>query len=368
MTMHARRSFLLLSARAAGIAVLWQLTRRAGWAFPETLAVPPGRSAEKIRGFPFEELDSFLTPTEKFFLRSHLEIPTIDPGKYRLQIGGSVQRPYSLTLADLERMSSTSMPATFECSGSAVGGGMISTAQWNGASLLEIVERAKPRSTAVELVMEGADAGLDELVPVPVQYARSVPLATLRGGPGLVVLAMNGKDLRPEHGYPARVVLPGLYGVQNVKWISRLTLVDRPFQGFYQTQRYVGMRQMEQGVRLEEILRQRVKSQIARVTPQAGRGAYRVTGAAWSGGSRIVKVEVSLDGGKTWLPATLTPAPNEYSWVLWSCDFTAKPGPHELIARATDLGGQTQPLERNPAILTGYVNNWCDRKAFTVPA
>jgi len=370
MTNSSRRSFLTHAARAAGVAALWDLTRRAGWAFPEKLAVPPGRSAEKIRGFPFEELDTFLTPTEKFFLRSHLEIPTIDPSTYRLQIGGAVERPYALTLRELQRLAPRSLPATFECSGSAVGGGMVSTAQWAGASLTDIVERAKPKASAVEVVMEGSDAGLDELVPVPVQYARSVPLATLRSLPGLVVLAMNGKDLRPEHGYPARIVLPGLYGVENVKWIARLTLVERPFQGFYQTQRYVGLRQTEQGVRMEEILRQRVKSQIARVAsrPEAGRGAYRVAGAAWSGGKPIAQVEVSLDGGKSWQKATLSAAPNEYSWVLWSHDFTAAPGPQEVIARATDVGGQAQPLERNPSILTGYVNNWCDRKSFTVPA
>ena len=121
---------------------------------------------------------------------------------------------------------------------------------------------------------------------------------------------------------------------------------------------------------MEEILRQRVKSQIARVTPhsEAGKGAYRVTGAAWSGGKEIAQVEVSVDGGKRWGKAELAPAKNAYSWVLWTYDFTAAPGSHEAVARATDAAGRAQPLERDSTILTGYVNNWCDRKVFTVPA
>jgi DMSO/TMAO reductase YedYZ molybdopterin-dependent catalytic subunit len=370
MSLINRRGFLVNASRAALLVAGSGALRGAAWALPEKLGVPQGRSAEKIRGFPFEDLDSFLTPTDQFFLRSHLEIPTIHPDKYRLAIGGWVERPYSLSLRDLEKMSRKSFPATFECSGSAVGGGMISTAEWSGVELWGLLERAKPKSGAVEMVMEGTDAGLDELVPVPLQYARSVPLSTLRSLPGLLAMAMNGEVLRPEHGYPLRAVLPGLYGVGNVKWLARLTVVNRPYQGFYQTQRYVGMRQTAQGIQVEEILRQRVKSQIARVSPHTGdgKGGYKVTGAAWSGGRPIVQVEVSLDGGKQWRKAQLSDAKNEYSWVLWSLDFAAAPGNHEVVARATDAAGQTQPLERDPSILTGYVNNWCDRKVFTVPA
>jgi len=370
MNRFNRRSFLVSASRAALLAAGSELFRGAAWAFPEKLGVPQGRSAEKIRGFPFEDLDSFITPTGQFFLRSHLEIPTIRPDQYRLQIGGWVERPYTLGLADLERMSRSSFPATFECSGSAVGGGMVSNADWSGVEIGPIVERARPKPGALELVMEGTDAGLDELVPVPVQYARSVPITTLRTLPGLLVVSMNGEALRPEHGYPVRALLPGLYGVQNVKWLARLTVVNRPFQGFYQTQRYVGLRQTPQGVRMEEILRQRVKSQIARISPrpEAGKGAYRVTGAAWSGGKSIVQVEVSVDGGRQWRKAELSAAKNEYSWVLWSFDFTAAPGNYEVVARATDASGQAQPLDRDPSILTGYVNNWCERKGFTVPA
>ncbi|MCI0567324.1 MAG: sulfite oxidase [Acidobacteria bacterium] len=370
MSLFHRRDFLVSASRAALLAAGSGFFRGAAWALPEKLGVPQGRSAEKIRGFPFAELDSFLTPTDQFFLRSHLEIPTIHPDQYRLQIGGLVERPYSLGLGELERMSRSSYPATFECSGSAVGGGMVSTAEWSGVELWKLLERAKPKGGAVEVVMEGSDAGLDELVPIPVQFARSVPIPVLRGIPGLLVMAMNGAPLRPEHGYPARALLPGLYGVQNVKWLARLTVVNKPYQGFYQTQRYVGLRETPQGVRMEEILRQRVKSQIARVfpRPEAGKGAYRVTGAAWSGGRSIVQVEVSLDGGRQWRKADLSPAKNEYSWVLWSQDFTAPPGSYEVVARATDSAGQVQPLERDPSILTGYVNNWCDRKSLTVPA
>ena len=371
MSLPDRRRFLLGSAKFFALAAGSALLKKGGlWSAAGNLAVPPGKSAEKIRGFPFEDLDSFLTPTDQFFLRSHLEIPAIDASKYRLEISGWVERPMTFTFAQLEKLAKESMPSTFECSGSAVNGGMVSTAEWHGAGLWPLLHDARPKSGAVEVVMEGADAGLDELVPVPVQYARSVPLAMLPDLPGMLVVAMNGAPLRPEHGFPVRVVLPGLYGVQNVKWLSRLTVVNRPYQGFYQTQRYVGLRNTPQGVRMEEILRQRVKSQIARVTPrpEGGRGAFKATGAAWSGGKAIAQVEVSVDGGRRWGKAQLSPPKNDYSWVLWSYDFTAGPGTHEVVARATDAAGRAQPLERDSSILTGYVNNWCDRKVFTVPA
>jgi DMSO/TMAO reductase YedYZ molybdopterin-dependent catalytic subunit len=250
MSRFHRRDFLSSVSRAALLAAGSGVFRGAAWALPEKLGVPQGRSAEKIRGFPFADLDSFLTPTDQFFLRSHLEIPTIRPDQYRLQIGGFVERPYSLGLGDLERMSRSSYPATFECSGSAVGGGMVSTAEWSGVELWKLLERAKPKAGALEVVMEGSDAGLDELVPVPVQFARSVPIPTLRSIPGLLVVAMNGAALRPEHGYPVRALPPGLYGVQNE--MARPPDGGEPaLPGLYQTQRYVGLRQTPQGVHME---------------------------------------------------------------------------------------------------------------------
>ncbi len=370
MNLPDRRRFLSAAAKAALLAAVPQALRGRAWASPGKLGVPAGASAEKIRGFDFEKLDTFITPTEKFFLRSHLEIPALRPETFRLKVGGKVERPAVWSLADLERLPRLEMPATFECSGSAVGGGMVSTAQWSGVSLVEIVERSRPKAEALEVVMEGADAGLDELVPVPLQFARSVPLDVLRKMPAMLVMQMNGKPLLPVHGYPLRVVLPGLYGVQNVKWLIGLTVVDRPYEGFYQTQRYVGLERVPQGVRMEEILRQRVKSQIARLAPDASgkKGEYLIDGAAWSGGGAIARVEVSADGGRRWEPAAFTPSPNEHSWVLWSYRFHAAPGSHEILVRATDASGKSQPLQRDPGILTGYVNNWCERRTLNVPS
>jgi DMSO/TMAO reductase YedYZ molybdopterin-dependent catalytic subunit len=180
---------------------------------------------------------------------------------------------------------------------------------------------------------------------------------------------MNGEPLRPEHGFPVRVILPGFYGVAHVKWLIRLTLLPTRFRGFYQTQRYIGMRATPNGVQVHEIERQRVKSQIARVEaqPGGGRGAYRVTGAAWSGGDGIRAVEVSTDGGRSWSPARLESARDPYAWVLWSYEWTPSPGTHEVLSRAVDGSGRRQPLARDPSVLTGYVNNWCQKKTVTVP-
>jgi len=364
-----RRRFLRTTSRAL------LLVAGASWAprlvaASKSLGVPLGRSAEKIRGFPFQTLDSFFTPTDRFFVRSHLEIPEIDLRRFRLEVGGWVDRPFSLSFADLQRLPQVSRPVTFECSGNSVGGGMVSTAQWTGPLLGPMIARAEPKPGAVELLMEGADAGLDEMVPVPVQYARSVPLEALKRIDGIIALKMNGEVLKPEHGFPVRVILPGLYGLQNVKWLARLTVLAKPFRGFYQTQRYVGMRRTPAGIQVQEIEKQRIKSQIARIEagPAAGRSSYRVTGAAWSGGDGVRKVEVSTDGGHVWSPAVLEPSRDPSAWVLWSFNWVgATPGMHEVTARATDGSGRSQPLVRDAGVLTGYVNNWCHRVTVTVP-
>jgi DMSO/TMAO reductase YedYZ molybdopterin-dependent catalytic subunit len=363
-----RRRFLSTLGRVLALGAAARLSLRRALAAGE-LGVPVGESAPKVRGFPFEELDAFLTPIDRFFLRSHLEIPKLDPAKHRVQIGGWVERPYSLSRDDLVRMTPVTHPVTFECSGTSVGGGMLSTGEWSGPLMGPLIERARPRSGAVEVVMEGADAGLDELVPVPVQYARSFPLEVLKSVPALIALTLNSRTLPPEHGFPARAILPGLYGVQHVKWLSRLTVVPRPFHGFYQTQRYVAMVRVQEGVQVREILRQRIKSQIARVAPrpEAGAGTYRATGAAWSGGEGIRKVEVSTDGGRTWNPAEIAESHGPYAWSLWRYDWVPAAGTHEIVVRATDGAGRSQPLQRDPSVLTGYVNNWCHRKTLTVP-
>jgi DMSO/TMAO reductase YedYZ molybdopterin-dependent catalytic subunit len=247
---------------------------------------------------------------------------------------------------------------------------MISTAEWSGPLLEPILARARPKPGAVEVVMEGYDAGLDEFLPVPLQFARSIPLSLVKDVGAILALRMNGEPLPPVHGFPARVILPGLYGVLHVKWLARLTVVNKPFLGFYQTQRYVGMQRTPSGVEVQEIHRQRVKSQIARIEPRsnAGKGAYRVFGAAWSGGSGIQKVEVSTDGGKSWSPAALDAARDPSAWVLFTYDWVPSPGTHEVVVRATDGRGRRQPEGRDPSALTGYVNNWWHRKTVSVPA
>jgi DMSO/TMAO reductase YedYZ molybdopterin-dependent catalytic subunit len=259
---------------------------------------------------------------------------------------------------------------TFECSGTAIGGDLMSTAEWTGPALAPLIERARPRKGGVELVMEGVDAGLDELVPVPLYYGRSIPMSMLPVLPGILALKMNGEPIRPEHGHPVRAILPGLYGTSHVKWVGRLTVVTEPYMGFYQTQRYVGWYRVPEGIQIREILRQRVKSQFARIqpAPEAGPGVYRAVGAAWSGGEGISRVEVSTDAGRTWNRARVTESRGPFAWVVWNFDWVPGPGKHEVVVRATDGRGRTQPMQRDDTNLTGYINNWCHRWALNVPA
>jgi DMSO/TMAO reductase YedYZ molybdopterin-dependent catalytic subunit len=363
-----RREFLAAAGKTLLLAAGAGVARRLG-AETKKLDVATGNSSEKIRGFPFEELNSFLTPTEKFYYRSHLEIPRIRPADYRLRVGGWVERPLTLSLAEIQALPGISRPVTFECTGTSVGGEMVSTGEWSGPLVGPLLDRARPKSGAVEVVMEGYDAGLDEFLPVPIQYARSVSLSLMRDVGAILALKMNGGPIPAVHGFPARVILPGIYGALHVKWISRLTVVNRPFRGFYQTQRYVNLQETPAGIQVQEIHRQRVKSQIARIepAPEKGQGVYRVLGAAWSGGSGIGLVEVSTDGGRSWSAARMEPGRDPAAWVLFRYEWTPRPGTCEVVVRATDGRGRRQPAERDGSFLTGYVNNWWHRKELTVP-
>jgi DMSO/TMAO reductase YedYZ molybdopterin-dependent catalytic subunit len=215
------------------------------------------------------------------------------------------------------------------------------------------LERARVRSRAVEVVMEGADRGKVGDVPGEVRFARSLPIEHARKGDVLLAHQMNGADLPPSHGFPVRAIVPGWYGVSSVKWLTRLIVTEEPFRGFFQAVDYT-IYQRPQGTPVETpITRLQLKAQIAR--PVAGEaipagGTYRVVGAAWTGDGAVSRVEVSTDGGRQWAPAELQGKAVPYTWRLWEYEWRvpAEAGRRTLLARAVDGRGRVQPTERDP--------------------
>jgi DMSO/TMAO reductase YedYZ molybdopterin-dependent catalytic subunit len=315
---------------------------------------------------PFGSLDGFITPVDRFFVRSHFSIPQIDVKTWRLRIEGEVETPLELTYAEVREMESRTIPVTMECAGNGrafltplVSGtqwerGAVSNAEWTGVLLSEVLRRAGLTNSAREVIFEGADRGEIKEPPGPagtIHYARSMPLQKANEDV-LLACKMNGEELTPAHGAPLRVIVPGWYGMASVKWLTRIIVSAQPFHGYYQTIDYAYWGRGPSAPTLVPITEMQVKAQIARPgfadAVRAGETCH-VRGAAWTSGADIAKVEISTDGGETWHDTHLLGEPIRSAWRLWEYDWQvpAKPGKATLMARATDSEGRTQPTERD---------------------
>lgn len=317
---------------------------------------------------PFASLDGFITPNEQFYIRSHFSVPVVDDlASWRLRVEGAVERGRGWSLDELRALPATSLTATLECAGNsrvflvpkAKGVqwelGAIGNADWTGVSLGEILRQAGLKTAALEVILEGADAGTISEAPKPagkVHYARSVPLGKALEDV-LLAYEMNGEALAPSHGFPLRAIVPGWYGMAAVKWLHRVIVTERPYHGYYQTVDYAFWQRDDAGVRLVPITEMQVKAAIARPgiseTIAAGTN-YKVAGAAWTADAEIGKVELSTDGGASWQVTSLGAAKARNSWQLWEHNWRVpkEPGRRVLLARATDSRGRTQPMERDP--------------------
>jgi DMSO/TMAO reductase YedYZ molybdopterin-dependent catalytic subunit len=316
--------------------------------------------------YTFGAMDSFITPTPWFYVRSHFKLPAVDASTFRLQVEGAVEHPLQMSLEEIMQMKPVTRPATLECAGNGrvflvpqVSGaqwelGAVSTANWTGVLLADILQRAGLKSEAVEIIFEGADKGRPSEHPVPpgeIHYAHSIPLHKIPDA--MVAYAMNDHPLPIAHGFPLRIVVPGWYGMASVKWVTRIIASTEAFRGYFRTVDYAYWHSLHgQPVRVpvEEIA---VKAQIARPAKNeivARDTDYLITGAAWSGEADIVKVEVSTDGGHHYIEARLLGEAVKHAWRLWEHAWRtpSSPGPVTLYARATDRAGRTQPAERNP--------------------
>src|SRR5437773_7413667 len=271
---------------------------------------------------PFSALESFVTPNERFYIRCHFPIPKINERDWRLRVGGKVARPFEVIIDDLRQMPTQTITATLECAGNSrvlvvpkVKGvqwelGDVGNAEWTGVRLRDLLQRAEMANKAREIILEGADNGTIAEPPRPsgkINFARSLPVEKAMDDV-LLAFAMNGEPLSAAHGFPLRAIVPGWYGMAAIKWLQRIVVTDRPFNGYYQTVDYAFWEKGITGVALVPITEMQVKAAIARpgINEVIAAGTtYRVAGAAWTANAKIVQVELSADGGVFWHKASL---------------------------------------------------------------
>jgi DMSO/TMAO reductase YedYZ molybdopterin-dependent catalytic subunit len=360
MTTHTRRDLLKGGLAVAGLGVLgmpeWVLPALAQGEvlvsftdLPETF---PAATVDR-RQFDVRKIDGPLTPKDQFFTTQHYGHPEIDAAAYRLKVTGLVDKPLSLSLDTLRGMRRVELVAGFECSGNRRPlQGLSSNARWTGVPLRAVLDQAGVKDNAKEFVFFGADHGKEEVefrtqkYEVDQQFGRSLSREKALSPEPMLAYALNGEPLTKHQGSPLRLLVPGWYGVANVKWLSHIHLQEEQYLGKYQARWYRTLRgEMIDGeMRWKEsaVTHMQLKSFVARVT-RAG-NQHKVLGVILNDGTPIKSVEVKVDDGQ-WQPATLDPATNsKYSWKLFTYTWTgATPGEHTLVSRVTDVTGAVQP-------------------------
>jgi len=296
-------------------------------------------------------------PNARFYVRNHFQIPNVDPSTWRLNVGGLVKRPLSLSLQDLVKMPSQTQFVTLECAGNGrsllsprVNGeqwnlGAVSTAEWTGVPLTEVLNRAGAEGGAREVVFRGADSGKLDESSEPIRFERSLSMDDAQGSEALLAYAMNGETLPIQHGYPLRVIVPGWYAVASVKWLTEIEVISELFRGQYQTEKYFFEWQRDEQAVREPVSLQRVRSLITEPEPngEVEQGELPIRGVAWSGAAPIARVEVRIGGG-SWQDARLVGERRRHSWQGWELIARLQqPGSIVISARATDMASRTQP-------------------------
>jgi sulfite oxidase len=381
--MNSRRDFLKHISGAA--LTMGALPSVLTWAFPQGQAIEfPGEDDMILRSFRFVDLETpvgyfntWLTSVPHFFVRNHMHEPSqLDAREWRLSVGGEVEKPLTLSLAELSKLESHSVVNTLECAGNGRslhrpqvpgiqwGKGAVSTARFSGPGLRDVLQRAGVKSSGKHVMFRGLDEVPGKVPP----FIRSIPIEKALDADTLIATHMNGSPLTKHHGFPARALVPGWIGAASCKWLTEVKVLDSEFVGNFMSP---GYRLPNQPVKSGDTVKPEdthpvtglsVKSVIAGPADGLSLKAGRVPvhGAAWAGEADITKVEISTDGGATWSPAKLGHEQAHYAWRLWSYDWKApKPGDYTLQSRATDSLGRTQPATPawNPS---GYLYNAVD--------
>jgi hypothetical protein len=264
-----------------------------------------------------------ITPNDEFYITTYSEtVPSIEAKGFSLRIEGLVEKPYILTLKELEEMKDKTEFVTLECIGNPVGGDSISNALWDGVTLKKVIEKAVPKRGIVKTVFFAED-GYSDSIPYSLSLSEDVFLA----------FRMNGEPLPRKHGYPLRAIVPGIYGMKHVKWLSKIELVNYDFKGYWE----------KKGWSDEAIIPD--KTQI--LMPMEGKsiplGSYVIGGVAFAGRYGISRVQISLDNKKTWQDAALKPPLSKWSWTIWSYNWKpSKAGDYTITVRGVDRAGKVQ--------------------------
>jgi DMSO/TMAO reductase YedYZ molybdopterin-dependent catalytic subunit len=325
---------------------------------------------------PVALLDSFITPLENFYVRSHLPIPTVDASSFTLKVGGEVGSPLALSLDELKKMPAVTMTTTLECAGNgrgffepAVAGvqwqkGAVGTARFTGVRMSEVLKKAGVKTSGLNVEMHAADRPLGTMPA----FVRQVPMAKAMHADTILAWDMNGQPIPQVHGAPLRAIIPGWEGAYSVKWVNQLNVLAKDSDSFWFATAYrYPNRRVAPGAAvdakdMEPLKGLAVKSLITTPANGASLGAGKipVNGFAWAGENDITKVDVSTDNGATWQPARLTGEKAAFTWRRFEFEFTAtKPQSYLILSRATDSKGNMQPAvaQWNPS---GYLWNQYD--------
>ena len=356
-----RRDMLRGTVAFASVAFAQAPLAAFGFADPEAVAEPlPFLDKQAgTNGIQWDKLTAWATPSPDVYHVQHYGVPKVDLARWKLDISGLVKKPKTFTLADLKARPRKTITATIECSGNSNSAGFmgaIGNVTWTGTPLAPLLRECGPLDRAIEIVFFGADEKIETIRQKDYlqNFARSLHIKDAILDEILLCYEMNGTPLNPDHGAPLRLVVPGWFGIAWVKWLTRIELIDRRYMSKYMAREYVTLRGEEKEGKMiwreTSIGPMDVKSIIARALKLKD-GTVRLTGAAWTDGTPLKKVEVQIDNGP-WQAVTLDKKnQSKYSWTFFSFDWK-KPafGEHTVVSRATDAEGRVQPSAEDPAI------------------
>lgn len=377
----SRRDLLLFAARTSAFGAVAHALPWSALAQGLKPTIAPGKEKLLVRSLrppdyesPVALLDSFITPVEHFYVRSHLPVPPgLDGATWTLAIDGEVNSPVSMSLDEIRKLPSTTITMTLECAGNGraffdppVAGiqwakGAVGTARWTGVRLAEVLKRAGAKSTARFVYMNGADRPLGTMP----DFVRQLTIEKATHPDTILAYDMNGQPITPLHGFPLRAIVPGWEGAYSIKWLTSLRLADRESDSFWVATGYrYPTKRVAPGATVDPkdmapLTGLVVKSLITRPLDGAavGPGKVDVAGFAWAGETDISRVDISTDHGASWQQARLVGEQAKYAWRRFEFTFEAsRPESYLILSRATDSQGRAQPMAPpwNPS---GYLWN-----------
>ncbi len=352
--------------------------------YTNSFQIEASETTPRVRCVDLRTLTTWVTPNDQHYAFAQTRSPEVDAATYRLRVSGFVEKPLEFTLEQLQaRKDRRDEAVTLECSGNSTRpnrmAGLLSNGVWTGVGLKSLLDEAGVKPEAREVLFLGLDMEREKKFQAgnreyQAPHGRSVHLLDALHPDTMLAFALNGQPIPRDQGFPVRLLVPGWYGMTQVKWLGRIEVLDRRYEGQHQVRNYLSLRSVEtpDGPLWIDtsISKTRLKSLVARITRRRdGAGwQYRISGPAWGGQAPITAVEVAIDGG-AWQRATIDALPDtarrlpsrgRYAWQLWSVTVpNLAPGTHTVVSRAIDAEGRVQPTKdaRDAEIASGREDN-----------